>query len=169
MNLHDAVGVLVVSIFVVIQHSLLCRLAKLGQEPLNTADVKQALHAEEVDSDLNDVTLADLHYRLGQRPLSDPFVLVRGSVVGVTLIWVHVLGLVPMDPHQTIFALRHHIEFVRCHMLLSCRILVLLTFDKSLSWTEHIGAPTVLYVQFVGEMGAKAFVDVLGVVEHLAN
>lgn len=67
VNLHDSVWVLVVTVLVVVKHCLLSRLRQLRDEPLHAVDVKQALHAEEIDGNLDDVTLAHLDYGLDQR------------------------------------------------------------------------------------------------------
>lgn len=64
------------SVLVVVEHCLLRGLTQLRHEPLYTVDVKHALHAEEVDSDLDDIALTDLHDRLDQGPLLDPLNLI---------------------------------------------------------------------------------------------
>ena len=64
MDLHDAVRMLVMPVFVVVEHGFSCRLAYLWNEPLHTLNVDQALHAEEIDCYFNYVTLTHLHYWL---------------------------------------------------------------------------------------------------------
>lgn len=71
VNLHNAIWILMVSVLVVVEHCLLRGLTQLRHEPLYTVDVKHALHAEEVDSDFDDVALTDLHDWLDQGPLLD--------------------------------------------------------------------------------------------------
>ena len=87
MNLHNAVRVLVVAIFVVVEHSLACRFTDLREEPFDTGDVQKSLHTEEIDGDLNHVTLAHLSDWLDQRALPDALLLVcHGLVRIITLV-----------------------------------------------------------------------------------
>ena len=64
MDLHDAVRMLMMPVFIVVEYGFSRRLTDLRNEPLEALNINQSLHAEEIDCDFNDVTLTHLHYRL---------------------------------------------------------------------------------------------------------
>ena len=87
MDLHDAVRMLMMPVFIVVEHGLSCRLTDLWYEPLQALNIYQSLHAEEIDRDFNYVTLTHLHYRLNQRSLLNALELVCAAhVVEIALV-----------------------------------------------------------------------------------
>jgi len=101
MDFHDAVRVLVVAIFVIIQHGLLCGCVQLGQEPFDAAQVQHPLHAEEIDGDFDHVTFAHLDNRLGQRSLFNSIHIGCGAAITSLVFLLRFFGLVPVNPHET--------------------------------------------------------------------
>ena len=87
MDLHDAVRMLMMPVFIVVEHGLSCRLTDLRYEPLQALNIDQSLHAEEIDRNFNYVTLTYLHYRLNQWSLLDALELVFAAhVVYIALV-----------------------------------------------------------------------------------
>lgn len=66
---HSVLQVGLLSITRIGEHGVLRRQRELGRKPSNGVDVDHALHVEQVDGDLDGVTLADLVDRLHVRPI----------------------------------------------------------------------------------------------------
>ena len=97
VNLHNAVWVLVVAVLIVIEYCFFGWLSELRHEPFNTVYIKKSLHAEEVDCDLDYISLAHLDDWLDQGALLYTLLFL---ITGLDLIRrFRVLSLVLMDPN----------------------------------------------------------------------
>ena len=155
-----------VSVFVVVEHGLCSRLCQLRNEPLDARDVQHPLHTEEVDCNFNHISFADLDDRLGEGPLLDALNLVGCPQISVIVVLV-LLGLVSMDPDESLAVLLHDIQFVGRHVFLARQIYLLLSFSLHAPRTKDQGSP--FLVQFVGKVGTQTLIEVLWIGEHLTD
>jgi len=111
-----------------------------------------------------------LYDGLRKGSLLDAFLVASSVLVAIHIssIISYLLGLVPMYPYESTLVFTDDIQLIGRHMLLVDLALAQLTSRHGLTWTDHQRA-TRLQMKLVGEVSAKAFVEVLGVVEDLAD